>query len=84
MDHTKKQQKILKLKDEELAKQKCHKQEMQQEAMIWDEETMQFWRTYASLQQDVEVKTKKLRRLHNKHQAVKAEIQDQPEEYIHM
>lgn len=45
---------------------------------------MQFWRTYASLQQDVEVKTKKLRRLHNKHQAVKAEIQDQPEEYIHM
>lgn len=34
MDHTKQQQKILKLKSEETAKQKCQEQEIQQEVMI--------------------------------------------------
>ncbi|XP_005062832.1 PREDICTED: kinesin-like protein KIF3C [Ficedula albicollis] len=55
---------------------------MQQQMLLRDEETMELRETYTSLQQEVEIKTKKLKKLYAKLQAVKAEIQDQHDEYI--
>ncbi|XP_038607224.1 kinesin-like protein KIF3C isoform X1 [Tachyglossus aculeatus] len=82
MDHTNEQQKMLELKRQEIAEQKRREREMQQEMMLRDEETMELRGTFSSLQQEVEVKTKKLKKLYAKLQAVKAEIQDQHDEYI--
>ncbi|CAO2604043.1 Kinesin-like protein KIF3C [Lemmus lemmus] len=82
MDHTNEQQKMLELKRQEIAEQKRREREMQQEMLLRDEETMELRGTYSSLQQEVEIKTKKLKKLYAKLQAVKAEIQDQHEEYI--
>ncbi|NXY11246.1 KIF3C protein, partial [Pteruthius melanotis] len=62
--------------------QKRREREMQQEMLLRDEETMELRETYTSLQQEVEIKTKKLKKLYAKLQAVKAEIQDQHDEYI--
>ncbi|NWV95448.1 KIF3C protein, partial [Machaerirhynchus nigripectus] len=61
---------------------KRREREMQQEMLLRDEETMELRETYTSLQQEVEIKTKKLKKLYAKLQAVKAEIQDQHDEYI--
>lgn len=82
MDHTNEQQKMLELKRQEIAEQKRREREMQQEMLLRDEETMELRGTYTSLQQEVEAKTKKLKKLYAKLQAVKAEIQDQHDEYI--
>ncbi|KYO27072.1 hypothetical protein Y1Q_0008890 [Alligator mississippiensis] len=82
MDHTNEQQKMLELKRQEIAEQKRREREMQQEMLLRDEETMELRETYTSLQQEVEIKTKKLKKLYAKLQAVKAEIQDQHDEYI--
>ncbi|XP_010204819.2 kinesin-like protein KIF3C [Colius striatus] len=82
VDHTNEQQKMLELKRQEIAEQKRREREMQQEMLLRDEETMELRETYTSLQQEVEIKTKKLKKLYAKLQAVKAEIQDQHEEYI--
>ncbi|NWQ85405.1 KIF3C protein, partial [Burhinus bistriatus] len=76
------QQKMLELKRQEIAEQKRREREMQQEMLLRDEETMELRETYTSLQQEVEIKTKKLKKLYAKLQAVKAEIQDQHDEYI--
>uniref|UniRef100_A0A8D2JH91 Kinesin family member 3C n=1 Tax=Varanus komodoensis TaxID=61221 RepID=A0A8D2JH91_VARKO len=82
MDHTNEQQKMLELKRQEIAEQKRREREMQQAVLLRDEETMELRETFSSLQQEVEIKTKKLKKLYTKLQAVKAEIQDQHEEYI--
>ncbi|KAM7173604.1 kinesin-like protein KIF3C isoform 1-T1 [Macrochelys suwanniensis] len=82
MDHTNEQQKMLELKRQEIAEQKRREREMQQEMLLRDEETMELRGTFTSLQQEVELKTKKLKKLYAKLQAVKAEIQDQHDEYI--
>ncbi|KAJ7341408.1 hypothetical protein JRQ81_005469 [Phrynocephalus forsythii] len=82
MDHTNEQQKMLELKRQEIAEQKRHEREMQQQVLLRDEETMELRETFTSLQQEVELKTKKLKKLYAKLQAVKAEIQDQHDEYI--
>ncbi|XP_075779312.1 kinesin-like protein KIF3C isoform X2 [Pelodiscus sinensis] len=82
MDHTNEQQKTLELKRQEIAEQKRREREMQQEMLLRDEETMELRETFTSLQQEVEIKTKKLKKLYAKLQAVKAEIQDQHDEYI--
>uniref|UniRef100_A0A8D0DNC5 Kinesin-like protein n=1 Tax=Salvator merianae TaxID=96440 RepID=A0A8D0DNC5_SALMN len=82
MDHTNEQQKMLELKRQEIAEQKRREREMQQEMLLRDEETMELRETFTSLQQEVEIKTKKLKKLYAKLQAVKAEIQDQHDEYI--
>ncbi|XP_062979756.1 kinesin-like protein KIF3C isoform X2 [Elgaria multicarinata webbii] len=82
MDHTNEQQKMLELKRQEIAEQKRREREMQQEVLLRDEETMELRETFSSLQQEVEIKTKKLKKLYAKLQAVKAEIQDQHDEYI--
>ncbi|KAJ8412306.1 hypothetical protein AAFF_G00145730 [Aldrovandia affinis] len=82
VDHTNEQQKILEQKRQEIAEQKRREREMQQQVESWDEETLELKETYSSLQQEVDIKTKKLKKLFAKLQAVKAEIHDVQEEHI--
>lgn len=82
VDHTNEQQKILEQKRHEIAEQKRREREMQQEMESRDEETLELKETYSSLQQEVDIKTKKLKKLFSKLQAVKAEIHDLQEEHI--
>ncbi|XP_067856536.1 kinesin-like protein KIF3B isoform X2 [Heptranchias perlo] len=82
VDHTNEQQKILEQRRQEIAEQKRREREMQQQMETQDEETLELKETYSSLQQEVDVKTKKLKKLFAKLQAVKAEIHDLQEEHI--
>uniref|UniRef100_A0A8C4SH57 Kinesin-like protein n=1 Tax=Erpetoichthys calabaricus TaxID=27687 RepID=A0A8C4SH57_ERPCA len=82
VDHTNEQQKILEQKRHEIAEQKRREREMQQQMESRDEETLELKETYSSLQQEVDIKTKKLKKLFAKLQAVKAEIQDVQEDHI--
>ncbi|XP_027000941.2 kinesin-like protein KIF3B [Tachysurus fulvidraco] len=82
VDHTNEQQRILDQKRQEIAEQKRREREMQQEVECRDEETLELKETYSSLQQEVDIKTKKLKKLFAKLQAVKAEIHDVQEVHI--
>ncbi|XP_067095492.1 kinesin-like protein KIF3B isoform X1 [Osmerus mordax] len=82
VDHTNEQQRILEQKRQEIAEQKRREREMQQQVECRDEETLELKETYSSLQQEVDIKTKKLKKLFAKLQAVKAEIHDVQEEHI--
>ncbi|XP_067873914.1 kinesin-like protein KIF3C isoform X2 [Heterodontus francisci] len=82
MDHTNEQQKMLEQKRQEIAEQKRREREIQQQMLLRDEETMELKDTYTSLQQEVEIKTKKLKKLFAKLQAVKTEIQDLQDEHV--
>ncbi|KAL1020799.1 hypothetical protein UPYG_G00004810 [Umbra pygmaea] len=82
VDHTNEQQRILEQKRQEIAEQKRREREMQQQVENRDEETLELKETYSSLQQEVDIKTKKLKKLFAKLQAVKQEIGDVQEEHI--
>uniref|UniRef100_A0AAY4DUI4 Kinesin-like protein n=1 Tax=Denticeps clupeoides TaxID=299321 RepID=A0AAY4DUI4_9TELE len=82
VDHTNEQQRILDLKRQEIAEQKRREREMQQQVECQDEETLELKETYSSLQQEVDIKTKKLKKLFAKLQAVKSEIQDIQDAHI--
>lgn len=82
VDHTNEQQRMLELKRQEIAEQKRREREMQQQMDSRDEETLELKETFCSLQQEVDVKTKKLKKLFAKLQAVKEEIQDMHEAHI--
>ncbi|XP_053280581.1 kinesin-like protein KIF3B isoform X1 [Pleuronectes platessa] len=82
VDHTNEQQKILQQRRHEIAEQKRCEREMQQEMESHEEETLELKETYTSLQQEVDIKTKKLKKLFAKLQAVKAEIHDIQEAHI--
>ncbi|XP_063064898.1 kinesin-like protein KIF3B [Engraulis encrasicolus] len=82
VDHTNEQQRILEQKRKEIAEQKRREREMQQQVECQDEETLELKETYSSLQQEVDIKTKKLKKLFAKLQAVKSEIQDIQESHI--
>ncbi|XP_043946285.1 kinesin-like protein KIF3B [Protopterus annectens] len=82
VDHTNEQQKILEQKRQEIAEQKRREREIQQQMENRDEETLELKETYSSLQQEVDIKTKKLKKLFSKLQAVKSEIHDLQEEHI--
>ncbi|XP_012681607.2 kinesin-like protein KIF3B [Clupea harengus] len=82
VDHTNEQQKIIELKRKEIAEQKRREREMQQQVECQDEETLELKETYSSLQQEVDIKTKKLKKLFAKLQAVKSEIQDIQDSHI--
>uniref|UniRef100_A0A1A8KZF0 Kinesin-like protein n=1 Tax=Nothobranchius pienaari TaxID=704102 RepID=A0A1A8KZF0_9TELE len=82
VDHTNEQQRMLEQKRQEIAEQKRREREIQQQMESRDEETLELKETYSSLQQEVDIKTKKLKKLFSKLQAVKAEIQDIQEEHI--
>uniref|UniRef100_A0A8C8MG18 Kinesin-like protein n=2 Tax=Oncorhynchus tshawytscha TaxID=74940 RepID=A0A8C8MG18_ONCTS len=76
VDHTNEQQRILEQKRQEIAEQKRREREMKQQVENRDEETLELKETYSSLQQEVDIKTKKLKKLFAKLQAVKTEIHD--------
>nr|XP_040048342.1 kinesin-like protein KIF3B [Gasterosteus aculeatus aculeatus]XP_040048344.1 kinesin-like protein KIF3B [Gasterosteus aculeatus aculeatus] len=82
VDHTNEQQKMLELRRQEIAEQKRREREMQQQMENRDEETLELKETYSSLHQEVDIKTKKLKKLFAKLQAVKAEIHDIQEAHI--
>ncbi|XP_055719659.1 kinesin-like protein KIF3B [Salvelinus fontinalis] len=82
IDHTNEQQKMLQLKRQEIAEQIRREREIQQQVMAQDEETGELRETFSSLQQEVDLKTKKLKRLYAKLQLVKAEIGDVIDEHV--
>ncbi|XP_064847876.1 kinesin-like protein KIF3B isoform X3 [Oncorhynchus masou masou] len=82
MDHTNEQQKTLEIHRQEIAEQSRREREIQQQVMVQDEETLELKETFSSLQQEVEAKTKKLKKLYAKLQCVKAEIQDVNDEHV--
>uniref|UniRef100_A0A3Q3MA17 Kinesin-like protein n=1 Tax=Mastacembelus armatus TaxID=205130 RepID=A0A3Q3MA17_9TELE len=82
VDHTNEQQRMLEQKRQEIAEQKRREREMQQQMENQDEETLELKETYSSLQQEVDIKTKKLKKLFAKMQAVKSEIEDLQAEHI--
>ncbi|KAM6961458.1 kinesin family member 3Cb [Aplochiton taeniatus] len=82
IDHTNEQQKTLELKRQEISEQIRREREIQQQVMLQDEETVELRDTFSTLQQEVDLKTKKLKRLYSKLQLVKAEIGDVIEEHI--
>ncbi|XP_028857943.1 kinesin-like protein KIF3C isoform X2 [Denticeps clupeoides] len=82
IDHTNEQQKMLEQKRQEITEQTRREREIQQQMLLQDEETMELRETFSSLQQEVELKTKKLKKLYAKLQAVKAEIQDVNDEHV--
>ncbi|XP_028253316.1 kinesin-like protein KIF3C [Parambassis ranga] len=82
IDHTNEQQKMLEIKRQEIAEQSRGEREMQQQLLAQDEETLELRETFTSLQQEVEAKTKKLKKLYAKLQCIKAEIQDVNDEHV--
>uniref|UniRef100_A0A3Q2YB01 Kinesin-like protein KIF3B n=1 Tax=Hippocampus comes TaxID=109280 RepID=A0A3Q2YB01_HIPCM len=82
MDHTNEQQKLLEQKRQEIAEQIRREREMQQQVTLQDEETLEMRETFSSLQQEVEMKTKKLRKLYAKLQLVWAEMRDVMDEHV--
>lgn len=81
VDHTNEQQRALEQRRQEIAEQKRREREMQQQLEQQEEGTSEIKETYTSLQQEVDIKTKKLRKLFAKLQSVKTEIQDLQEEH---
>ncbi|KAK3101800.1 hypothetical protein FSP39_006442, partial [Pinctada imbricata] len=86
VDHTNEQQRALEQRRQEIAEQKVNfgelkEREMEQRLQEKEERAEELEETYASLQQEVEVKTKKLKKLFQKLQATKQEIQDIQEEH---
>uniref|UniRef100_A0A3Q3APD7 Kinesin-like protein n=1 Tax=Kryptolebias marmoratus TaxID=37003 RepID=A0A3Q3APD7_KRYMA len=63
IDHTNEQQKMLELKKQEIAEQIRREREIQQQMMLQEEETLEMKETFSSLQQELEHKTKKLKRV---------------------
>ncbi|KAG8188866.1 hypothetical protein JTE90_018272 [Oedothorax gibbosus] len=79
IDHTNEQQRILEKRRQELAEQKRIEREMQTKLLEEEESTMEKKETYDSLQQEVEIKTKKLKKLFQRLQALKEDINDEQE-----
>ena len=63
IDHTNEQQKVLEAKRHEIAEQKRREREMQQKLEEQEEAGINLQDTYTSLQQEVEIKTKKLKKV---------------------
>uniref|UniRef100_A0A672I6F9 Kinesin-like protein n=1 Tax=Salarias fasciatus TaxID=181472 RepID=A0A672I6F9_SALFA len=82
IDHTNEQQKMLELKRQEIAEQIRREREIQQQMMLQDEETLEMKETFSSLQQEVEHKTKKLKRFYAKLQLLKGEMRDIIDEHV--
>ncbi|KAJ3612732.1 hypothetical protein NHX12_018990 [Muraenolepis orangiensis] len=82
IDHTNEQQKMLELKRQEIAEQIRREREMKQQVMLQDEETLEMRETFSSMHHEVELKTKKLRKLYAKMQMVRSEMCDVIEEHV--
>lgn len=79
IDHTNLQQRILEKRRQELAEQKRIEREMQAKLLEKEECTLEKKETYDSLQQEVEIKTKKLKKLFQRFQTLKEDINDESE-----
>lgn len=81
VDHTNEQQRALEQRRQEIREQQRKEREIQRKLEEKEESAVEIKETYNSLQQEVEVKTKKLKKLFGKLQATKAEIHDLQEEH---
>ncbi|XP_071795698.1 kinesin-II 95 kDa subunit-like [Asterias amurensis] len=81
MDHTEEQDRQLEQRRLELAEKTRIEREMQQKLEENEENTEEIHKTFTSLQQEVDIKTKKLKKLFAKLQLTKSEIQDLQEEH---
>ncbi|KAK6191357.1 hypothetical protein SNE40_003070 [Patella caerulea] len=82
IDHTNEQQRALEQRRQEIAEQKRVEREIKQKLEEKEESAVELQETYASLQQEVDVKTKKLKKLFSKLQSTKQEIFDLQEEHV--
>lgn len=71
----------LEKKKSEIAERKKREIEMQQQLELQEESTMEIRETFTSLQQEVELKTRKLKKCYAKCISLKQEIQDTKEEH---
>jgi len=81
IDHTNEQQRALEQRNQEIAERKKLEVDMRQQIELQEESAVEILETYTTLQQEVEIKTKKLKKLFAKLQAVKQEIHDVTEEF---
>ena len=81
VEHTNEQQKILEKRKADLAERKKAERNAAQELEAKEEQGEELEKTYTSLQQEAETKTRKLRKLFTKLQSVKQDIVDVTEEY---
>jgi kinesin family protein 3/17 len=82
IDHTNEQQRALEQRRVEIAEQQRKERDMQRKLEEQEESTINVQETYNSLQQEVDIKTKRLRKLFAKLQAAKLEIRDLQEEHV--
>ncbi|XP_064634022.1 kinesin-II 95 kDa subunit-like [Lineus longissimus] len=82
VDHTNEQQRALEQRRHEIAEQKRVEREIAQKLEEKEDVALELQETFQSLQQEVEVKTKKLKKLFYKLQVCKQEISDLQEEHI--
>jgi len=75
-DHTSEQEKQLEIKRRQLAEERKLERKMQQQLLEREESTNVVHETYSSLRQEVEDKTKKLKKIYAKMLATKTEIDD--------
>jgi len=81
VDHTNEQQRALEQRRAEVAARRKTEIEVARKLEEQEEKGVELERTYSSLQQEVEIKTRKLRKLFSKLQTVKQDIVDVTEEY---
>jgi len=81
IDHTNEQQRTLEQRRAEVAARRANEVEVARKLEEQEEKGEELEKTYSSLQQEVEVKTRKLRKMFAKLQSVKQEIVDVTEEY---
>ncbi|KAJ0008576.1 hypothetical protein NQD34_015991 [Periophthalmus magnuspinnatus] len=82
IDHTNEQQRVLEQRRQQIAEQIRRERVIQQQMILQDEETLEMKETFSTLQQEVELKTRKLRRLFARVQAVKVEMKDIVDEHV--
>lgn len=82
LDKTTEQEKALEQRRKEILEQKKREREMAQKLEQEEENAVEIRENYSSLQQEVDVKTKKLKKLFTKLQVTKQEIIDVQEEHI--
>ncbi|XP_039271184.2 kinesin-like protein KIF3B [Styela clava] len=76
VDHTNEQERALEAKRREIAEQLSKEREMKQKLEEREGSALEAQESYTSLRQEVEIKTKKLKKLYAKLQAAKLEVQD--------
>lgn len=82
IDKTSEQERALEERRKQIAEQQRREREMQQKLEEKDENTVEIKETFSSLQQEVDSKTKKLKKLFVKLQTIRSEIADQQEAHI--